>query len=157
MKKLPSQKLLRKWFVYRNKNLYWKKSSGPRAKINKAAGTITNRRYVMIKFLNNRYLAHRLIWVYHYGDIPEGLTVDHKDENKLNNDIENLQLLTHRINVIKSRRLKPSYSNYTGVSLSRSGKKWRARIWFEKEISLGFFDTELEAATAYQDALKKLK
>ena len=36
---------------------------------------------------------HRLQWVKHYGVIPSDYVIHHKDENKLNWDIENLELL----------------------------------------------------------------
>ena len=37
---------------------------------------------------------HRLIWEAYHGEIPDGYVVHHKDGNKLNNDISNLELLT---------------------------------------------------------------
>ena len=40
----------------------------------------------------DRYL-HRAVWRYHYGDIPKGTVVHHKDHDKANNDVENLELL----------------------------------------------------------------
>ena len=45
-------------------------------------------------FLNgeNQHV-HRLQWVKYYGVIPKGYVVHHKDENKLNWDIEKLELL----------------------------------------------------------------
>jgi hypothetical protein len=39
-------------------------------------------------------LLHREVWKHHYGEIPKGMNVHHKDENPLNNDISNLELLT---------------------------------------------------------------
>lgn len=46
-------------------------------------------------FLNgkNQHI-HRLQWQKHYGEIPKGCVVHHKDENKLNWDIDNLELLS---------------------------------------------------------------
>lgn len=42
----------------------------------------------------SRIRLHRYIWKRHNGDIPQGFEVHHKDENKDNNDISNLELLT---------------------------------------------------------------
>ena len=36
---------------------------------------------------------HRLVWEKHFGKIPEGFVVHHKDGNRQNNDINNLELL----------------------------------------------------------------
>ena len=43
---------------------------------------------------NHNKLLHRLIFEDFYGKIPEGCHVHHKDNDKLNNCIMNLQLLT---------------------------------------------------------------
>lgn len=45
---------------------------------------------------------HRLIYVWYKGDIPKGMIVDHIDNNQLNNDPDNLQLLTRGENVKKN-------------------------------------------------------
>lgn len=39
-------------------------------------------------------LIHREIFKNHYGDIPSNWVIHHKDENKLNNDLSNLELLS---------------------------------------------------------------
>ena len=39
-------------------------------------------------------LLHREVWKFHNGDIPAGYHVHHRDDDKNNNQIENLQLLT---------------------------------------------------------------
>ena len=44
---------------------------------------------------------HKAIWNIYKGDVPEGFTIDHIDNDKLNNKIDNLQLLSSRDNVIK--------------------------------------------------------
>lgn len=44
-------------------------------------------------------LVHKLVYIAHVGDIPKGLQVNHKDENKKNNCVENLELLTPSQNV----------------------------------------------------------
>jgi hypothetical protein len=48
--------------------------------------------------------AHRLVWEHCKGLIPDGLEIDHKDDNRTNNKIENLQLLTHQENLLKAAK-----------------------------------------------------
>lgn len=44
--------------------------------------------------VKHRIYDHRLIYELYYGNIPKGYVVHHKDENKLNNNPNNLALLT---------------------------------------------------------------
>lgn len=41
-----------------------------------------------------RRQVHRMIWEEAYGPMPEGFILHHEDENRLNNDLKNLQLMT---------------------------------------------------------------
>ncbi len=50
-------------------------------------------------------LIHRLVYNAWRGIIPKGLTVEHIDENKNNNNINNLQLLTRSENVLKFHKV----------------------------------------------------
>ena len=45
------------------------------------------------------YLVHRLVWEAFNGPIPEGMQVNHIDENKRNNNLDNLNLMTPMENV----------------------------------------------------------
>lgn len=45
------------------------------------------------------FTAHSLVWKSFNGVIPTGFEINHKDENSLNNALENLEILTHRENV----------------------------------------------------------
>jgi hypothetical protein len=60
----------------------------------KSQGYINSHGYLVFYIEGKEYLAHRLIWEKYYRTIPEGYEVHHKDENKLNNDISNLELVT---------------------------------------------------------------
>lgn len=44
-------------------------------------------------FQHNGRRLHRIVWEYHNGPIPDGYHVHHKDENRCNNSIENLELM----------------------------------------------------------------
>ena len=46
-----------------------------------------------------RFSLHRLIWTVVNGEIPKGLQINHIDENKYNNSISNLSLVTPSENV----------------------------------------------------------
>ena len=62
-------------------------------------GTIQNNGYLQVKMMckdgiRRPFGIHRVIWYYFNGEIPEDKQVNHIDENKLNNAISNLNLLT---------------------------------------------------------------
>lgn len=49
------------------------------------------------------FMEHRVIWIWHNGAIPKGLVINHKDYNRANNDINNLEVLTQKENTEYSR------------------------------------------------------
>lgn len=102
--------------------------------------------------------THVLVAMAFHGHIPigttKGLVVDHKDNNKLNNHVDNLQLIPHRENCSKDKKNKTS--KYTGVHWDKVLSKWSVKINFkERYIHLGHFDEEVDAANAYQKAKKE--
>lgn len=42
-----------------------------------------------------RMFLHRLVWIAFNGPIPDGVTINHRDGNKANNRLDNLELATH--------------------------------------------------------------
>ena len=49
------------------------------------------------------YYIHRFVYECFKGEIPKGKEIDHRDEDKKNNNIINLQLLSHLENIRKAR------------------------------------------------------
>ena len=80
------------------------------------------------------------------------LVVNHKDFNRQNNHVSNLEIITVRKNNNK-KHIKSS-SEYIGVHWHKISKKWQSRITTNgKTKHLGLFDSELEASKVYQNAL----
>ena len=110
-----------------------------------------------INGINRNRMVHQLIAMAFLNHKPDGfnLVVDHINNVKTDNRLENLQIVTNRHNSTKD--LKGS-SKFPGVSWSRPNKKWKANIKIDGKLNyLGYFSTEYEAALAYQNALAKLQ
>ncbi len=81
---------------------------------------------------------------------PRGMDTDHKDHNGLNNQKSNLRIATRAENMRNMQKRKGCTSQYKGVCWHRRSAKWRAYITVKgRQISLGHFDSEEEAAFAY--------
>ena len=109
---------------------------------NKEATTKKNHQLVAIHFLNHKPCGMKLV-------------VNHKDFNKLNNHVDNLEIVTARENT-NLKHIKSS-SKYVGVSWHKPLHKWRAQIEINKvKKHLGYFTNELDAHNAYQNKLREL-
>jgi hypothetical protein len=115
-----------------------------------------NTGYYRISFDSKRYMAHRVAWLYVYGEWPKQ-DIDHINGNPGDNRIENLRDVPNRINRQNMRRPRgPSQSGLLGVFMHKESGKWRARIQVNmKAIHIGLFDTPEEAHEAYLKAKRK--
>lgn len=84
------------------------------------------------------------------------LVVDHIDSNKLNNNLDNLRIVTNRENCSKERTIKSGLP--AGVTFDKPLNKYKSRICIgNKRVHLGYFNTIEEAETAYLQKLYTLK
>jgi len=113
------------------------------------------RGYGTIVISGTAYLAHRLIWLFHYGEFPSEF-IDHIDGNKMNNRIENLREADQTINNHNAKIRKDNTSGFPGVHLIKRTGKYQAEIQSTgKRKHLGNFNTPEEAFLSYQ--LAKIK
>lgn len=146
-----TQKRLQEAFDYRDNNLvWWQPAKNSTKKPGDLAGYVEKDGYRRIRIDNRTYYAHILIWVYHFGDIPEGFVVDHRDTNRENNAITNLRLATLSQNQYNRLKSEGKSSKYKGVSWHTTYGKWRASIEADgKMYHIGYFSSEIEAHEAY--------
>lgn len=114
--------------------LIWK-TSGPNSRKGNSVGYIRRSKSGVPRWQTmlrtKSYLCHRLVWELFNGEIPEGLTIDHIDQNPLNNKIENLRCVPNNINVRNKGIYKNSTTGITGVSFwtSRNGDEYAVAQW----------------------------
>jgi hypothetical protein len=105
--------------------------------------------YSVIEIDGKPYQAHRLAWIYMTGEMPEypRFQIDHINRVRDDNRWENLRLATPKENA-QNRVNNPITDE---VYFSTQFNKWVAVISVDGErVSLGKFDSILDAATAYQ-------
>ncbi len=98
-----------------------------------------------------RIPMHRMLF-------PEHNKIDHIDGNGLNNQRNNLRLVTSVQNQMNIRKRGNNFtSSYKGVYWNKERKKWQVGIRINnKSIFLGRFNSEIEGAKAYDEKAKEL-
>ena len=142
------------WFDYQDGNLYWKqKPSGPQNPGDKAGYRERDGYWTVSWQSCKHWRLHRLIWEWHNGPIPAGMEVDHINDDRGDNRIENLQLLTPRQNTIKARKKHRQGEGLTGTYRRKNGR-WGAKATINgRQVPLGTYDTTEEAHQAYLNAI----
>jgi len=113
--------------------------------------------------IRNTYYAVRIenkkhVYLHHIV-IPKKLhyQTDHEDRNGLNCRKNNLRYCTHRQNILnQAKHVENTSSKFKGVCWSKWHKKWMAKIEVKRQqIYLGFYNSEVEAAKIYDQAVLK--
>jgi len=106
--------------------------------------------YMATKINGQHYCIHKLIWLWHYGILPEQL--DHINRNSLDNRVENLRLATASENMMNRKTFKNNTSGCRGVSWHKRLQKWGVSVSVAgKQKHLGYFeDFELAELVSIQ-------
>jgi hypothetical protein len=110
-------------------------------------------KYFIVGLGKSQYI-HILMAITYLNHTPNGhiIEVDHRNDNPLDNRLENLQLITQRQNTVKAmHRDLP-----TGVYKTPSNRYRSVICINSKYKSLGTFDTIEEASNAYQQKLQTI-
>lgn len=150
------RELLRYEPMEHGSSLVWKIRSAQRVRVGSPAGYRNNSGYWLVGIDKNMYLAHRVVWVLHYGRWPE-CQVDHKNINPNDNRIENLRLAlnNHADNQQNTKARKNNRNGLLGAH--KKGNGWVASITVNRTKKyLGYFKTPQEAHAAYMKAKQLL-
>jgi len=116
------------------------------------AGSNGNHGYREIRVDGKLYLAHRLAWLYVTGSWPKQ-TIDHENQNRLDNRWFNLREATHAQNNCNRGARSDNKSGVKGIYWHKKNKKWCATIRADGANKyLGSFDTKEDAHRAYCEA-----
>ena len=107
--------------------------------------------------IRKRFSIHQLVAMAFLNHIPNGhkIVVDHINGNKLDNRVENLQLISNRENISKDRIRKHNLP--VGVYKTKFNTYSTYIRENNKQRHLGNYKTIEEASNAYQNALKQLE
>lgn len=93
--------------------------------------------YLDVHIFKKHYLVHLLVWEAFNGPIPKGMEVNHINEIRWDNRIDNLNLLTRKENINwgtgNEKRSKKIYEyNAEGILV----KEWKSQIEAAKELNI---------------------
>jgi hypothetical protein len=112
-------------------------------------------RYLRIQIDGKRYYAHKLAWLYVYGELPRH-KLDHRDCNSFNNRIKNLRRATQAQNCKNRSVSRNNKSGTSGVYWHNRSSRWRAILHCDnKRIWIGAFRSKEEAIEAIKEARLK--
>ena len=87
----------------------------------------------------------------------DGEIVDHANGQKLDNRRSNLRLATRSNNASNQKKRSSTKAKYKGVIWRQNAQRWQGYIGtMGKWIHLGYFDSEIEAAKAYDEAARQM-
>lgn len=113
-----------------------------------------NAGYKTVRIGRKNWLAHRIAWLYFYGEFPPQ-QIDHINGVRDDNRIANLRACTNAQNCQNVRAHRDG-CGFLGASLEKRSGRWQAGIGINgKRVNLGYFETAQQAHAAYLKAKQK--
>lgn len=113
--------------------------------------------YRKVRFKLKRYYAHRIIWCWMYGEIPDGTEIDHINGVKADNRLSNLRAATSEQNKWNRTATRTSRTGIKGVTFHKPSSLYSVDIKKNgKRHHIGYFKTAEEAHEAYKEAAANL-
>jgi len=110
-----------------------------------------------VKVDGRQYYVSRVIYFMANGVDPGEFEVDHKDQNPMNNNVDNLRLGGDSLQQHNQGTYSNNTSGAVGVSRHKSTRKWKAVINnSQKETYLGLYICKIEASLAYNNKVIEL-
>ena len=110
--------------------------------------------YLQFSIQRKKHYVHRLVFLYHYGFLPE--SVDHIDGDKSNNRIENLRAASLHQNNYNVKTRKSSKSGFKNVNWNKKNNNWNVTLAANnKSMYFGAFD-DLELASLVAEEARNL-
>jgi len=139
-KHLPDVDTLRERFVYDPLTGEVKRRKGKGKE--KPVGYLTTNGYLRVKVNGTHYRLHRVVWKMYYGEeVPEGLEIDHSNNDKTDNRISNLRVVTSKENQNNRRPRRPGQLP-AGIHWDADKSRWAVRV---KNKRYGSYKTQEEA------------
>ena len=136
--------------------LSWsKRPSRSSVSVGDEVGSLDKDGYRRFTIMGKQYIGARIVWLMFNKKFPSG-QIDHINNDRLDNRIENLRDVTPQQNSFNRRRKVCNSSGYKGVTFHKRDKKWQATIEYNgKTRFLGYFSKPEDAHKAYCNAAEK--
>lgn len=153
--KIPEE--IREYLRYEDGKLYWTKKPCKNVRVGDEAGHhCKSKGYIRILFRGSHYRTHRVAWFLVKGEQPPDI-LDHINNNKTDNRIENLREATQSQNSFNAKTRKDNTSGIKGVHWHKLNKRWVARVKINnKYIHIGNFTDLDEAEQAVKEARQQI-
>lgn len=100
---------------------------GTKRKVGEISGYVNPLGYRVIRIDNENHHAHRLVWLYQYGNFPIEL-IDHINGDRDDNRLVNLRPATYKQNGENQKLHTANTSGYRGVSWDNHNRQWVACV-----------------------------